>query len=43
MAAEATDHRRESTTLHEREDWSTGELQGARQELTALIVVEEEA
>ena len=43
MAAEATDRRQEGATLREREDWSAGELQGAREELTALIVIEEEA
>jgi len=43
MAAKVTDRRREGATLREREDWSAGELQRAREELTALIVVEEEA
>ena len=41
MAAEATDRRREGATLCERENWSAGELQGARGKLTMLKLIEE--
>ena len=41
MAAEATVRREEGGTLRERENWSTGELQGARGKLTMLKLIEE--
>ena len=41
MATAATELRGEGTTLRERENWSAGELQGARGKLTMLKLVEE--
>ena len=41
MAVEATVRRGEGATLRERENWSAGELQGARGKLTMLKLIEE--